>query len=442
MAVLVLGAEIQTARIPELPPKSLDLSLADLIPYYVSSENKTRKITVQQFMDFLLSGGVTTAHPPVTWGAELIYIVPDGVAPGTIDANIPSLAGMDFNLERAGFPMIALLEDESNIDVAEFEILDGGGFRLLQDGDELHEKERFKLTVFSLIGGGPSTTINTTAFIRGKKVVTTNTTLDVVNDLNKVIQLRADTSQVTITLPSVADMPENSLIIVESSINNSKQNAVTTSGGQFIYMRNQGRNTLWIAPGESLWLFRDSDGLYVLNDFYINYRDMGIPQPKYKVDINELTCKGQTVLRADYPRLWEYVQTLGFSLVSDATWLSGVDKGLFSTGDGSTTFRLPDLMNMFLRGLKSDSGTDPERSLNKAGGYQADMNKKHGHNIKSTNTNNSSNDLADVVRGSAAGTVSTRGQADDAGADNKTIGASGGIESRPVNIGVLWCIKC
>lgn len=50
-----------------------------------------------------------------------------------------------------------------------------------------------------------------------------------------------------------------------------------------------------------------------------------------------------------YARLWSFAQSYGL-LTSDATWNTGY-YGYFSTGDGSTTFRIPMLSNVFIRYL-------------------------------------------------------------------------------------------
>lgn len=55
----------------------------------------------------------------------------------------------------------------------------------------------------------------------------------------------------------------------------------------------------------------------------------------------EVFSDGQLLNRADYPDLWAYAQLL--SPIEDSLWLSDKFKrGRYSTGDGSTTFRVPD----------------------------------------------------------------------------------------------------
>lgn len=386
-----------TVRIPELAPLTtgLDLDLADQIPIYIASENKTKKVTLQSLNTFFATGG-GESHPPAVYLGEMVYEVGAGAA-GTDTAAIPSLAGKEFTLERAGFPLFALLPDGSNSATAEYEILNAGGFKLL-NGGTLGLGERFKLTIYSLIstgggGGGGGSTTTYSSFIRGKKNVTGNTVLDPVTDINKIIQVRGSSSSYTQTLPNVGDVAANALIVIESIMGNTVGQKVATTGGQYIYLNNVQKTEIWLHPGEVVWLFRDDDGYYVINDFADRYKDLARPMAAYKAELNQLVCKGQLVSRTAYPRLWEYVQTLGASLVSDATWSTAtatvagrtVDRpyrGCFSTGDGSTTFRLPDLMNVALRGVKAETGTDPNRHLNKPGGFQDDAFETHSHSLQ------------------------------------------------------------
>ncbi|MDC6128897.1 tail fiber protein, partial [Burkholderia gladioli] len=58
-------------------------------------------------------------------------------------------------------------------------------------------------------------------------------------------------------------------------------------------------------------------------------------------------CDGSQYKRADYPALWAYAQASG-ALVSEAEYSSGRWGG-FSTADGQTYFRVPDLRGEFLR---------------------------------------------------------------------------------------------
>lgn len=79
----------------------------------------------------------------------------------------------------------------------------------------------------------------------------------------------------------------------------------------------------------------------------------------------EVASDGQLLNRADWPELWAYAQML--SPISDAAWLANTDqRGKYSTGNGTTTFRVPDrngtqdgsLFGLFGRGDGGQSGND------------------------------------------------------------------------------------
>lgn len=457
MLLIVCGMALATARIPELSPLTtgLPLDMGDQLPIFISSENKTKKVSLSDLNTFFNLGGGGTTHAPVSYGGEMIVVI-SAAQVNSFTISIPSLAGKDFSLERGGLPLIPLLADNSNASSAEFEVLDAGGFKLLNDSPPVSEGERFKLSIFSLIGGNAVVTPSSSSFIRGVKQVSTNITLDPVNDINKLIQVRGGSNALTINLPSVEDIADNSFFCFELDITNTKPSQIGTSGGQFIYINNSSKTGIYMHAGEVLWLYRSSDGWYVINDFWRQYRGIGVPAAAYQVEIGELVCKGQEVNRADYPRLWEKAQTLGNSFVSDTDWqlanvyrqgntytttvpVSGTYetiprpyRGCFSNGNGTTTFRLPDLMNMALRAVKAESGADNERYQGtNRGMYQKHMYESHSHTMTFT-------ELPDGESG-APGYDGGNNHYDTN--ETKTTSSSGGSETRMDNIGVLWVIK-
>ncbi len=61
---------------------------------------------------------------------------------------------------------------------------------------------------------------------------------------------------------------------------------------------------------------------------------------------------GQTISRATYPDMWASVQAGNFPLVPEATWQSDATaRASYTTGDGSTTLRVPDLNGKSLGSL-------------------------------------------------------------------------------------------
>lgn len=134
-----------------------------------------------------------------------------------------------------------------------------------------------------------------------------------------------------------------------------------------------------------------------------------------------LELAGALLDRVVYSNLWDYVQALETAdpgiLVSDATWLGSSDNaGLFSTGDGSTTFRIPDFRDMFSR-AKTGS-----RLL---GSYEVDDFKSHDHGAGRTDTFGVSGSFGNFTFSN--GTIPTN--------------VTGGAETRPKNIALMFVIK-
>jgi microcystin-dependent protein len=118
-----------------------------------------------------------------------------------------------------------------------------------------------------------------------------------------------------------------------------------------------------------------------------------------------LSCDGSLISRTTYSGLFSVVGTL------------------YGVGDGSTTFNLPDLRGEFIRGFDAGRGVDSGRSFGTA---QADELKSHSHTISAP----------------SFGTGSDHGWRDVTQSFNtRTTSSTGGTETRPRNIALLYCIK-
>ena len=94
----------------------------------------------------------------------------------------------------------------------------------------------------------------------------------------------------------------------------------------------------------------------------------------------------------------------------------------FGSGDGSSTFNVPDLRGEFMRGWDDGRGIDVNRVF---GSAQADELKSHTHTFNQPNYNNRADG----------------GSSSFTGFSNQNTGATGGNETRPRNIAFLACIK-
>lgn len=184
-----------------------------------------------------------------------------------------------------------------------------------------------------------------------------------------------------------------------------------------------------------------------------------------------LDLDGSLLSRSTFSSLWAHVQTVG--AVDEATWAAG-RYGWFSSGDGSTTFRVPDFRGLFLRALDGGSGRDPSRVI---GAFQAAANLAHTHNLTIASvadhlhglTINAVSDhdhdtygggsgsfqsgggygASSSSNGTAAGTTAAAGghfhtaslTAAGGHTHTGTADSSGGADLRPINLAVPFYIK-
>jgi len=118
-----------------------------------------------------------------------------------------------------------------------------------------------------------------------------------------------------------------------------------------------------------------------------------------------LECDGSAVSRTTYSRLFTAIGST------------------FGSGDGSTTFNLPDLRGEFVRGWDHDRGVDTDRVFGTA---QSDELKSHVH-LMNSYLHGQDGTGGNQLTYSSGGTVATQ--------------ATGGTETRPRNVALMYCIK-
>lgn len=88
---------------------------------------------------------------------------------------------------------------------------------------------------------------------------------------------------------------------------------------------------------------------------------IGVIQPFLvtKVPDGWLECNGALVSRTTYPEFWSWIQE-NAPIVSETDWQTAASTqtsvGYYSSGDGSTTFRLPRIVDFVQGGVLADSG--------------------------------------------------------------------------------------
>lgn len=122
-----------------------------------------------------------------------------------------------------------------------------------------------------------------------------------------------------------------------------------------------------------------------------------------------LECDGSAVSRTTYADLFAEIGTT------------------FGTGDGSTTFNLPDLRGEFIRGWDNSRGVDAIRTF---GSAQSDEFKAHTHDVDEGR-----------FQGGGSGTLASGDDYTNTVHDTNPTSEAGGDETRPRNIALLPMIK-
>lgn len=134
-----------------------------------------------------------------------------------------------------------------------------------------------------------------------------------------------------------------------------------------------------------------------------------VPFAAISVPAGFLAANGDLVSRSTYNKLFAVIGTT------------------YGAGDGSTTFKLPDLRGEFIRGLDSGRGIDTGRSI---GTSQSDQLKSHTHNVYVEHADDFNFGAAVTGTDTSSGTR-----------EASKITATGGTETRPRNVALLYCIK-
>jgi microcystin-dependent protein len=134
-----------------------------------------------------------------------------------------------------------------------------------------------------------------------------------------------------------------------------------------------------------------------------------------------LECDGSEISRATYSNLFAIIGTN------------------YGVGDGTTTFNIPDFRGEFLRGWNHGASNDPDAGSrtdrgdgtlgDNVGTKQEGEFKSHTHQFDNSNNGSGSSFLPDIdnTGNNTPSVLSTK--------------ATGGSETRPRNVNVMWCIR-
>lgn len=355
-------------------PLAFTLTVPNPVPHIVKIYDSPGEADGTLLADFLYDPSYST----IDVKADKVYIVgsPDAPEAGATQYEDDDLEGYTYELERRGVGTLVRQSEWDYLDDPDI------GFKLLNENDAFQADETIILHFYPKISivtpdSGDS---GSTKFIADIVAVTADTTLDDTY-YNKLVSIASSTSKITLTLPAISGVPNTTPISFTTCMGSQINAVIKTSGTDSIFWGSEGRSAMYMGKNEQLLLIKGTDGWYVINaaggydqvgrQFYA---DMVLP--------NTVERKGQLLLRAEYPRLFnDYVQKLPPAMiVSESTWSSDAttNRGKFTLGDGSTNFRIPDARGLFIRNLDSGRGIDSGRA---AGTYQADMVGPHTHDV-------------------------------------------------------------
>lgn len=316
----------------------------------------------------------------------------------------PTLVGWNWSLERVGFGTqeygVDYVKTKAGVDTTQDD-LNADGWRLLQDGLVLQPSEKYVihfLPQLSQITTAPSNIISSIVKI------TTNTTLD--NDApSKSYLIQGASGYLRLNLPSLASIPDSQPIYFYSAGGNHINVGIFTSNTNepIIFFPRSGNlpitltDHIYLGQGETLALCKFTDAssltywIVVLGGEGISNTGKQILSYS-KQHMNTVLMQGQLLSRANYPRLWEWVSNLESGIVINDSAFNNtailgpnnqayfINQGRFTLGDGSTTFRIPNLstygFQKFTQGIVDLPGT-----------FEVGMSESHSHTMDGTSFN-------------------------------------------------------
>lgn len=363
-------------------------------------------------------GSVTVPDP--------IYYTPAG---GSVEIPDSDLDGKDYYLLKWGVGPLKKGEDWQN-DVV------GGGFRLIDQTTTQGEVYvvLFKPQISNILSSPDAIA----RFTSGIVELTASTTITSAN-FRKLLVLKG--AEIT-TLPLAAEYPPNVALFISSDDGPRKQSTVQTQGSDVISANSGILTKLYLGQREYIVLITDGTKWYLQGHSPAIF-SFPTKQDGWFLDgtvFNTLPLTGGLYNRADYPRLWANISKLAAavagSVVNEASW--SINKTLWGSGNGTTTFRVPDHRGYFDRNMDMGANVDKDR-YNSGVGFnpghaQADGNKAHTHvwDARDSNDNLGGGGYVATSNGSVGSGYSV---------NNTRVSMEGGTDARPLNVALYPLIN-
>jgi hypothetical protein len=263
------------------------------------------------------------------------------------------VAGQHYEIEERG---VGTLRTEEFQDIGQ----PGFGFKLLQSRTFQANDTFFLHFLAKLISvpGSNSSNVGNKLFADIIEV-TSDLTLDS-SHMGKLIDINSGANTLQITLDFLNSFNDNAIIGFKQHRGNQINTIIQAQANEAIYFRGDEVNQVILSKGEHVYITKKTvsgAGKWHVFDSFGGWGDVGTPLFAYSQIDNTIVADGSLLSRSDYPRLWGYVNSSN-AVINDSLWnhkILGIPthlyEGFFSFGDGSTTFRVPNLMNMFFRGI-------------------------------------------------------------------------------------------
>lgn len=451
----------QSFPAPHASPQNIEFTNLDPIVYivitYESTDGTPSGVIRHQF--------IATPENQNSASRTDLFVTADATPGFTSGQNAyidTTLSGWNYTVEQRG---VGALVPGTDIN-----ILSSGGWQFI-NGYIIQPGEVFVMRFQPTITAQSSVSSTSSGKVYSDEIIVTgNIALDS-SYLGKVVRCQGINPSFTITLPPSASSPNMKLIQFISEGGSHTMVNVATNGSDSFQWLGKTLTTLSLAQSEMIEMY-NYNGIWRIKSSDGNFKTVGeIVSNFSKLEQNTLICNGQLISRTQYPRLWNWIQTAldpsllvtdsqwGFqdTSTSSSTYGLYINKGKFSTGDGSTTFRLPVLaastqfgaggvtpftIGGYLRGIDDSVRMPGTVEADKVGNFLALITKAfNARLLTTTNVPNNvlilgkttDSQVIDYGNYSNLSPVAFSGQNQNSKTNNN--------ETSPFNIGVYLCIK-
>lgn len=337
--------------------------------YYICYESTDGTASGTIHNQFVIQPGTNT------YGVrDILYLIVDGLTSGIPFASTGNFYGPDeslptwnWYLEQVNYGTIDYGVDWVKTVAGVPTTIDdttADGWMLLQTGALLASGAKYAIHFYPQL----STTITPqgTNLIQNTQVLTGSISLDQ-SAIGQCFLLQGNSTYLRVNLPDPSTIPDNEPIYFVSAGGSHYCAGIFATNATFQWYYNSTninngvlQNHIYLGQSENLTVYKYTNAankaVWVVLSGGEAYRYVGDQVLSYnKQQINTVYLNGGLLSRTAFARLWEWVQTLeSGALINDNLWQNTTtggspnniqtyqsNYGLFTNGDGSTTFRVP-----------------------------------------------------------------------------------------------------